>query len=124
MPLPKRRPAQFGAVGSASVDRFNVGQRVVAVVALGAIFLLVGAYLTAPVPFTGWVGYAPLQSVSALRREIARDGLVPVANLFVWFGLVLGWCGGSLLLLRGELRRGRPLPGEAVDAAEAEDPAV
>jgi hypothetical protein len=95
-----------------------VGQRIVAVVALGAILLLAGAYLTAPVPFTGWTGYAPLQGVPALR-EIARDGLGPVQNLFVWFGLVLGWCAGSLLLLQGR-RRGqgppRSVPGESIGA--------
>lgn len=101
------------------MERLNLGQRIVAVVALGAILWLVGAYLTAPVPFTGWTAYAPLESVPVLQREMARDGLVPVANLFVWFGLVLGWCTGSLLLLHGRLRRlhgERSVPGESVEA--------
>lgn len=86
----------------------NLAQRIVAVVALAAILWLVGAYLTSPVPFTGWTGYAPLQTALA-RVYVARDGLAPVANLFVWFGLVLGWVAGSLLLLRGPVR-GRVSP--------------
>ena len=96
------------------MERLNLAQRIVAVVALAAILGLVGAYLTAPVPFIGWVGYAPLSSgIAPLHGlDIARDGLAPVANLFVWFALVLGWAAGALLLLRGPLRR-QPGPVDA-----------
>jgi heme/copper-type cytochrome/quinol oxidase subunit 1 len=103
-------------VGSQEVERFNLGQRIVAVVALGAVLLLVGSYFTSPVPFTGWTGYAPLTAVPLARLYAARDGLAPVANLFVWFGLVLAWGGGSLLLLRGELHR-RRAPGGPADTS-------
>lgn len=98
------------------MERFNLAQRVVAVVALGAAFLLVGTYLTSVGPFTGWTGYAPLTAGPISRFYVARDGLVPVANFFVWLGLVLGWCAGSLLLFRGPLRRSRLASGESVDA--------
>lgn|GEM_PF-3485755 len=85
---------------------WNLAQRVVGVVALGAVLWLVGAYLTAPVPFTGWVAYAPLSS-GPLRSQlvVARDGLVPLGNLFVWLGLVLAWLAGSLFVLRSGRRR-------------------
>jgi hypothetical protein len=111
------------------MSRMNLGQRIAGVVALAAILWLVGAYLTAPVPFTGWVAYAPLSEATFSRLVVARDGLVPVANLFVWFGLVLAWFAGALLLLRSPLvaRRAQGSagagPGEG-RIAEAEDPAV
>jgi hypothetical protein len=111
------------------MSRMNLGQRIVGVVALAAILWFVGAYLTAPVPFTGWVGYAPLSDGTFSRLVVARDGLVPVANLFVWFGLVLGWFAGALLMLRSPMRAARlqrsagPGAGEG-RIAEGEDPAV
>lgn len=83
----------------------SMGQRVVAVVALAAVLWLVGAYLTSPAgrPITGWTGYAPLSAVPMGPR----DGLEPLANLFVWFGLVLGWLVGSLMILRPRSERRR-----------------
>lgn len=98
------------------MERLNLAQRVVAVVALAAILWLVGAYLTAPVPFVGWTGYAPLESGPLGRLYMARDGLAPVVNLFVGFGLVLAWCAGSFLLLR---RGRRPTPADAATPADA-----
>jgi heme/copper-type cytochrome/quinol oxidase subunit 1 len=97
----------------------SVARRVVGVVALAAVLWLVGAYLTSPAgrPITGWTGYAPLSVVPMAPR----DGLEPLANLFVWFGLVLAWLAGSLVILRPGVQRrrdtDRPPPGPgAVDA--------
>lgn len=102
--------------------RFNLAQRIVTVVTLASILWLVGSYLTSPVPFTGWVGYAPLAS-AAFRPAtlvVARDGLAPVANLFVWFGLVLAWSAGALFVFSGTRRRPHQDPdapaGATVDA--------
>jgi uncharacterized membrane protein YciS (DUF1049 family) len=98
------------------VDRLNLGQRVVIVVALGVVLVLVGRYLTAPVPFTGWIAYAPLTASTLPGRLFAaRDGLGHIANFFVWLGLVLAWCAASLALLRTPLRQRR---GTAARAAE------
>lgn len=109
------------------MDRLNLGQRIAAVVGLAAIFWLIGIYLTSPVPFTGWVAYAPLSNPGATfsRLSVARDGLAPVANLFVWFALVLAWFAGSFLLLRRPPGAGRASPSrggaEERRVAEAED---
>lgn len=117
--------ARRATVGSAVVERLNLAQRIVAVAALAAILWLVGSYLTSPVPFSGWIAYAPLTEGPLSRLVVARDGLAPVANLFVWFGLVLGWAAGSFVLLGGlrARRRSAGLPGAFEGRAnEAEHP--
>lgn len=82
--------------------RPNVAQRVVAVVALGAVLWFVGSYLTSATSFTGWTGYAPLQAAFP-----AHDRLSSVGNLFVWIALVIGWFIVSVFLLRSRAHTGR-----------------
>jgi heme/copper-type cytochrome/quinol oxidase subunit 1 len=90
-----------------------MAQRVVLVVALGAVFYFVGSYLTGGTRIpTGWTGYAPLQAVPL----VSRAGLSGTGSLLLWLVLVLVWTGASLTLLRP--RRGRP-PAAEVDADNA-----
>jgi hypothetical protein len=96
--------------------RSNVAQRVVAVIALGAVLWLVGSYLTSAAPLTGWTGYAPLRAVFP-----ARDGLSSVENLFVWIGIILGWLAASVHLLRPRALRGaRDAARHGAESAPAE----
>ena len=90
----------------------HVAERIVVVLALGAVLLAVGVYLTTPRGPFGWFAYAPLaQRVGLYYADLPRDGLTPLGNLFVWLGLILGWCAGSLVALRVRLTR-PPLEGE------------
>ena len=75
--------------------RLSTAQRVVLVVALGFVFLAVGSFLTSlgqPGFPTGWVGFAPLSTVS-----YGRPAWV---SLVVWLVLTCIWAAVSIRLLR------------------------
>ena len=70
------------------VKRLSLGQRIVAVVAFGAICLATGWWVAADYGTagyaTGWTGYAPLAPRSS-------NVLSPTDLLVVWIGLALIW---------------------------------
>lgn len=88
----------------ALVRSLNLAQRVVLVVALGAVLYLLGSYLTGGAHLaTGWTGYAPLQSAAV----VSRAGLNGAASLVLWLFLVGIWAAASLAILRNR-RTGVP----------------
>jgi formate-dependent nitrite reductase membrane component NrfD len=77
------------------IDKLSKTQRVVVVVALGAVFLAVGSYLVSlgqPGIAVGRTGSAPLTAPS-----VGRPGWVP---LVVWLILTGLWAVVSIRLLR------------------------
>lgn len=85
------------------IYELGLAQRVVVVVAIGAVFLVAGSYIQSlgrghSAPF-GWTGYAPL---SAAAMSVARPAgqwpgwLHPV----IWLALIFVWAGASIRLLR------------------------
>jgi hypothetical protein len=78
------------------VNRFNRGQRIVAVVGLGVALWFVGEYVTTLGNPLGVIAYAPLsKAVGPLGYS-----LTSLERLLVWLGLVIAWVIGSALLLR------------------------
>jgi hypothetical protein len=75
------------------MSRLNRGQRIVAVVGIGAAIFFVGVYLSELGSFIGWVSSAPL------ARPPTR-GLTSLEDLFLWLGLVALWVATSVFLLR------------------------
>ena len=73
----------------------NRAQRVVLVVALGAVLVVVGWWTTSPSPVTGWTGYAPLTS-----SPLVTGGLHLWVRAVIWLILIGAWTGTSLVLLR------------------------
>ena len=77
------------------IDKLSKAQRVVIVVALGAVLLAVGGYLVSlgqPGVAVGWSGTAPLTAPS-----VGRPGWVA---LVVWLILTCLWAVVSIRLLR------------------------
>ena len=73
----------------------NRAQRVVLVVALGAVLVVVGWWTTSPSPVTGWTGYAPLSS-----GPLVTGGPHLWVRAVIWLILIGAWTGTSLVLLR------------------------
>ncbi len=73
----------------------NHAQRVVLVVALGAVLVVVGWWATSLSPNTGWTGYAPLTSGPLVTR-----GLHLWVRAVIWLILIGTWTITSLALLR------------------------
>ncbi len=78
--------------------RLNRSQRVIGVIGLGLALYSFGTWVTAigVHGLTGWIGYAPLQSVNA---SLAAGGLHPWARLLIWLVLIGVWTGVSVVLL-------------------------
>ena len=77
------------------IDKLSNAQRVVIVVALGAVFLATGSYLVSlgqPAFAFGWTGYAPFSAPS-----VGRPGWVP---LIAWLVLICLWAVVSIRVLR------------------------
>ncbi|MGC8511231.1 MAG: hypothetical protein ACP5PB_10225 [Acidimicrobiales bacterium] len=70
-------------------------QRVVLVVALAATLAVVGWWITAPAPLTGWTGYAPLTS-----GPLGVTSLRPWVRAVIWLLLIGAWTAASLVVLR------------------------
>ncbi|HEY5265190.1 MAG TPA: hypothetical protein VIJ40_00085 [Acidimicrobiales bacterium] len=81
--------------------RFNFAQRVVMVVGLGILFFFLGSWVTnlGSRSFTGWTGYAPLQSTSLIARY---GGFHAGVRLVLWLVFTLVWMALSLWLLRNQ----------------------
>ncbi|MGC1418948.1 MAG: hypothetical protein WA786_02350 [Acidimicrobiales bacterium] len=78
--------------------RLNSAQRVVIVIGVGAALLFFGDWVTSlgSRSFTGWTGYAPLQSTYVPYL----GGLHPWARLVIWLALIALWLAMSIALLR------------------------
>jgi hypothetical protein len=92
-----------------SLQRLNLGQRIIIVVGLGiglaVLCLWVIAQVSPDRPF-GWVGYAPLESSAAYRSSLSlavRGGLAPWLQLVIWLGLTIIWATTSVFVLRSPL---------------------
>lgn len=89
------------------LSRLSRGQRVVLVVAWGAVLTLVGMYVASGWSIFGYaesvtvphspVGYEPLNAYPVFP---SRFDLTALECFFVWLGLVLLWVIGALLALR------------------------
>ena len=80
------------------LDRLNLGQRIIIVIALGGLMYWLGIWistLSKPAAF-GWVAYAPLSG----STFPPIGGLTPRWTLLMWAGLTLAWAGLSLAVLR------------------------
>lgn len=86
---------------------FNRAQRVVLVVALAAALFVFGLWVThlGALPGSGWVGYAPLSATFVSPR--LGGGLPSWGRMLIWLGLIGGWAGASVVLLRSK-RAGSP----------------
>jgi hypothetical protein len=81
--------------------RFNMAQRLVVVFGLGAVFYLIGGWVTSLDSAFGWVGYAPLSTGSStFRTSSFVGGFHPWVRFVIWFLLIAVWVGVSLTLLR------------------------
>jgi heme/copper-type cytochrome/quinol oxidase subunit 1 len=81
--------------------RLNLGQRIVLVVALGALTYLLGIWISYQGKQFGWVAYAPLSSSTSGRL----GGLTFGWTVLIWAGLTLVWVLLSLLVLGAKARR-------------------
>ena len=79
-------------------DRLTMAQRIVAVVALGFALAVLGSYLDSlgTTPFTGWIGYAPLNGSPLL----VHTGLPGWLRLLIWLVLIGGWAVAAIRVLR------------------------
>jgi len=79
------------------IDRLNMAQRVVIVVALGIALAAVGLYLTGlGSPRFGWFTYSPL----ATGVGPPGTGLPAWLRLIIWLGLTGIWASASVVVLR------------------------
>lgn len=90
-------------------DRLSLAQRIVAVVALGFAFAVIGSYLDSlgTTPFTGWTGYAPLNGSPLL----VHTGLAGWERLLIWLVLIGLWAVAAARVLR-------PVPAEPPAAGQ------
>jgi heme/copper-type cytochrome/quinol oxidase subunit 1 len=76
--------------------KLSMGQRVVIVVALGAITFFLGEWITAVTTFTGWIAYAPLSGASSnVHHRDLTFGWV----ILIWIGLTIAWAVLSSIVL-------------------------
>ena len=76
--------------------RLTLRQRVVLVVALGAVLWVLGDWVieqSNPFIGTGWTAYAPLRVFNGIA-------LRPWAQAVLWLGLIVVWTIAALLILR------------------------
>jgi len=79
------------------VDILLVRQRVVLAIALGAMLVVVGGWITnRGRSGGGWFGYAPNASIVVT----ARGAMSPGAAVIVHLALIVAWAGAALWLLR------------------------
>ena len=76
-----------------------VRQRVVIVIAIGAVLLILGDWITDRRGTGGWFGYAPLTQVGVVPSSLS-PGLATAVHLAV----VVVWAAASLWLLGGGQR--------------------
>jgi heme/copper-type cytochrome/quinol oxidase subunit 1 len=76
--------------------KLSQGQRVVIVVALGAIIFFAGEWITDVTTFTGWVAYAPL---SAATSSVHHRDLTFGWVIWIWIGLTVAWAVMSSIVL-------------------------
>jgi hypothetical protein len=76
------------------MDRLNMAQRIVVVVALGLAFGAIGSYLDSlgNMGVTGWTGYAPL--------TLPHTGLAGWLRLLIWLVLIGLWAAAATRVLR------------------------
>ncbi len=77
-----------------NLDRLALRQRVVVVIALGAVALVVGLWVTA-LNQPGWFGYAP----GTLYRVQGPSGTNVTAVALAWLALVVVWAAVSVAVL-------------------------
>jgi hypothetical protein len=76
--------------------KLSQSQRVVIVVALGAIIFFCGEWITDVTTFTGWVAYAPLSgATSSVHHRDLTFGWV----IWIWIGLTVAWAVLSGIVL-------------------------
>jgi len=79
------------------IDRLNMAQRVVIVVAIGIALAVVGRYLVSlGSPRFGWYAYSPLTN----RIESPGTGLPGWLRLVIWLGMTGIWALASVIVLR------------------------
>ena len=79
---------------------FNVRQRVVVLVGLGAALFFFGGWLTTRGQGgSGWVAYAPL-SHTIDASDLPGPGLHPWVRLLIWLALIAVWVMVGALLMR------------------------
>ncbi len=76
-------------------DRLALRQRVVVVVALGAVALVIGLWVTALNQPGGWFGYAP----GTFVRAGSPSGTSVTGIALAWLALVAVWAAASVALL-------------------------
>lgn len=76
------------------IDRLNMPQRVVIVIALGLVLGALGRYLTSLGGgfHMGWTAYSPLRA--------AGFGMPPWLRLIIWLVLIILWALASIRMLR------------------------
>ncbi len=79
------------------MPRWNQTQKVIAIVALAAALYVVGRWVTAPRPPTGWTGYAPLSSGPNFALY---GGIHPWVRAVTWLILIAVWVIASFALVR------------------------
>jgi hypothetical protein len=88
--------ALSGTIENMHQRRLALRQRVVLVVALGAVLWVFGDWVieqSSPGIGTGWTSYAPLSVFSGIE-------LHPWAQAVLWLGLIVVWTIAALLILR------------------------
>ena len=80
------------------IDRLNMAQRVVVVIAIGIALAVAGGYLVSLGGGlrAGWYAYAPLQA----QPTLPGMGLPDWLRMIVWLGLTGIWALVSVLVLR------------------------
>lgn len=79
------------------IDRLNMAQRVVVVVALGLAMGIVASYLTSLGTRTGWYAYAPLSGQSFQPQGAGAPAWL---RLIIWLAATCVWALASLAILR------------------------
>ncbi len=101
-------PAAFGAAPIPSAWQapivrsrtFNIRQRVVVVVGIGAALFFIGDWLTTRGQGgSGWVAYAPLSN-TINASDLPGPGFHPWVRLLIWLGLIAVWVVVGAVLLR------------------------
>jgi heme/copper-type cytochrome/quinol oxidase subunit 1 len=76
------------------LDRLNLGQRIIIVIALAGVITLIGDWATGAGTVYGWVAYAPLS------RAAGPSWFASHWRDLYWILMVLVWAGASLLVMR------------------------
>src|SRR5664280_2435034 len=81
---------------------FNIRQRAVVVVGIGAGLLFFGSWLTTRGQGgSGWVAYAPLTN-TINASDLPGPGLHPWVRLLIWLALITAWVVVGVVLLRSQ----------------------